>query len=154
VRTLYRADDLSGTLPLGQLDSRAVPFESYKLAFTPGLLAAVYGPKVVDSMLADEGAYVHSEGDDQWGIPSGRVVLSPAAPDEAAAELAAAQQHFFLPRRYRDPFGSVTAVTYDSYDLLVQETRDALSNTVTVGERDSTGNLIATGNDYRVLSPR
>src|SRR5262249_45671447 len=31
-RTLYRADDLSGPLPLGQLHSRALPFESYKLA--------------------------------------------------------------------------------------------------------------------------
>ena len=50
-----------------------------------------------------------------------------------------ARQHFFLPRRFRDPFGNTTAVTYDRYDLLVSQTRDALGNLVTVGERDPDG---------------
>jgi len=34
------------------------------------------------------------------------------------------------------------------------ETRDALGNRVTVGERDAAGNLTIPGNDYRVLQPR
>ena len=35
----------------------------------------------------------------------------------------------------------------------MQETRDALGNRVTVGERDAAGNLTTQGNDYRVLQP-
>ena len=69
-------------------------------------------------------------------------------------------QHFFLPHRYRDPFhtnavSTESFVTYDAYDLLVQETRDALGNRVTVGERDvdPTQPLVRRGNDYRVLQP-
>ena len=42
VRTLYRRDDLTGPLPLGEVESLALPFESYKLAFTPDSGAAVF----------------------------------------------------------------------------------------------------------------
>ena len=154
VRMLYRADDLSGALALGRLEPRAIPFQSLKLALTPDLVAQVYEAKVSDAMLIDEGGYVHNEGDDQWWIPSGCVFLSPGANDDAPTELAFARQHFFLPHRYRDPFGQVTAVTYDAYDLLTQHVSDALGNTVTAGERDSAGNVLSSGNDYRVLQPR
>ena len=44
-------------------------------------------------------------------------------------------EHFFLGRRYRDPFGGVRVVTHDGFDLLVLETRDPLGNVVTAGER-------------------
>jgi hypothetical protein len=57
--------------------------------------------------------------------------------------LAQARQHFFLPRRYRDPFGQDAFVDFDANDLLMTETRDALDNRVTVD-----------ANDYRVLQPR
>ena len=58
----------------------------------------------------------------------------------AAQELAYAQSHFFLPHRARDPFHTIAVstesfVSYDAYDLLMVETRDALGNRVTVGER-------------------
>src|SRR5439155_16189498 len=52
-------------------------------------------------------------------------------------------QHFFLPRRYRDPFGQDIFVDFDANDLLMTETRDALGNRITVE-----------ANDYRVLQPR
>jgi RHS repeat-associated protein len=153
-RALYRADDLSGALPLGHLEPRAIPFQGLKLALTPDLVAQVYGAKMPGTLLGDEGGYVHSEGDDLWWIPSGEVFLSPGANDDAPAELAYAGQHFFLPHRYRDPFGHVTVAAYDAYDLLTQEVSDALGNTVTAGERDPAGNLLSAGNDYRVLAPR
>ena len=81
--------------------------------------------------------------DDHWWIPSGRIFHSPERRDTAAQELAYARQHFFLPHRYRDPFhtnavSTESFVTYDAYDLLVLETRDALGNRVTVGERRPT----------------
>ena len=158
VRTLYRRDDLTGPLPLGDLQSLALPFENYKLAFTPGLVAEVYGGRVSETMLENEGRYVHSEDDANWWIPSGQVFYSPDPADTPAQELAYAQSHFFLPRRTRDPFHTDTVstesfVTYDAYDLLMVETCDALGNHVTVGERDAADNLTISGNDYRVLQP-
>ena len=57
--------------------------------------------------------------------------------------MAQARRHFFLPRRYRDPFGQDASVDFDADDLLMTETRDALGNRVTVN-----------AHDYRVLQPR
>jgi RHS repeat-associated protein len=160
LRTLYRHDDLSGPSPLGEMDSLALPFDSYKLAFTPGLVAGVYGGRVTDAMLAAEGGYVHSGGDARWWIPSGRVFYSPDPADTAAQEVAHARAHFFLPQRFRDPFHTDLVSTekfvgYDTYDLLVEEIRDALGNRTTAGERnvDPTLSLVRRGHDYRVLQP-
>lgn len=185
VRILYRKDDLSAVLPFGRLEPLALPGESYRLAFTPGLLAHVYqrplssipqmGAPPPENLLPDlaavlpldgpagqgrgRGGYVDLDGDGHWWVPSGRVFLSPGPEDTPVEEQAFARRHFFLPHRYRDPFHTSAVVTeslvhYDSYDLLMQETRDALGNRVTVGERDSAGNLTLAGNDYRVLQPR
>jgi RHS repeat-associated protein len=158
VRTIYRRNDLTGALPLGLLQSLALNFESYKLAFTPGLVNGIYGGRVNDAVLEMEGRYVNSEGDANWWIPSGRIFYSAGSTDTPAQELTYASRHFFLPRRYRNPFhtnavSTENFVTYDTYDLLMLETRDALGNRVTVGERDAAGNLTAAGNDYRVLQP-
>ena len=159
VRTLYRKDDLTALLPLGVVEPLALPGESYQLAFTPGLAKQIYVDSgkltaaELDNVLAGEGKYVHSEGDTNWWIPSGQVFYSPNKTDTTAQELAHASQHFFLPCRFRDPFGQTTKVSYDSYDLLTEETRDALDNRTTVGERNPAGKLVASGNDYRVLQP-
>ena len=141
VRTLYRRNDLSGALPLGQIESLALPFETHRLAFTPGLLTQVFGDRVADAMLT-EGGYVHSESDANWWVPSGRSFLSPNAGDTPEQELAFARQHFFVPQRLQDPFGNIATVSYDVQDLLPIATRDPLDNTVQVV------------NDYRVLQPR
>ncbi|MGH8652070.1 MAG: hypothetical protein ACREYE_07755 [Gammaproteobacteria bacterium] len=159
VRSLFRRDDLTGPLPFSRLEPLAFPFESYKLAVTLGLLIDVYGERITEAMLETEGRYVHSEGDANWWIPSGRMFFSPGSADPPAQELAHARQHFFLPHRYRDPFhtsevSTESSVSYDAYDLLILETRDALGNRVTVGERDAVGNLTKPGHDYRVLQPR
>ena len=154
LRTLYRRDDLSSLLPLGEQHSLGLPGESYKLAFTPGLLDRVYvrGPErllplnpadVLQGGGADRGGYVDLDGDGRWWIPSGRSFFSTNPADSAMAESAEARQHFFLSRRYRDPFGQDAIVGFDADDLLMIETRDALDNRVTVE-----------ANDYRVLQPR
>jgi len=176
VRTLYRKNDLSGLLAPGQLESLALPGESYKLAFTPGLLsqafhrngqallpnpAAVLGGQGADlggylqsQSLKADGRFPNTDPDDHWWIPSGRIFFSAGSGDTTAQELAQARGHFFLPYRYRDPFGHDTRVTYDAYDLLLLETEDALGNRVTVGERNASGNIIRRTNDYRVLQPQ
>jgi len=144
VRTLYRKNDLSALLQLGDLESHAVAGETYKLSLTPGLRDNVFGTKVTEAMLADEGGYVHSEGDDLWWIPSGRVFFTVDADVDnpavtAATELAQARAHFFLPRKFANPFKHSATIDYDEYDLLTVKTKDALDNEVTAQ------------NDYRVL---
>lgn len=176
-------NDPDALLPLGQVQALALPGDTFRLAFTPDLLDRVYvrdGQKLLPPEPAEvlkgggpgRGGYILSQDgkaaglfpgadpDDQWWLPGGRVFLSPGRGDTAAQELAYARQRFFLPHRYRDPFHSANAstesvVTYDAYDLLLLETRDALDNRVTVGERTADGDIDPTrpGNDYRVLQP-
>ncbi len=174
VRILYRPDDCGvagndpmALLPHGELQRLALPGERYRLALTPGLLDQVFRrprPGQADELLlpeperaailagqaGDQCGYVDLDGDGNWWMPSGRSFHHPANVT-AQVELAEASAHFFLPRRYRDPFGQDTVVTFDGpadpakpkYDLLMVETRDALGNRVTVD-----------ANDYRVLQPR
>ena len=141
VRTYYRADNLASLLPLGALESLACPGETLKLAFTPDLLTNIYGDRVSDAMLTEDGGYVHSEGDNNWWISSGRTFYSLGISDTPAQELAFATRHFFLPCRSRDPFGNSALTRYDSYDLQLRQTIDSLGNTTTAT------------NDYRVLKP-
>jgi RHS repeat-associated protein len=147
-RTRYRADKLDRLLPLGRLEALALPGESYKLAFTPGLIRDIYRRGKENllpdpaAVLGDECGYVDLNGDGHWWIPSGRLFYAPGAADDAAAELANAREHFFLPHRFADPFGNVTSVIYDRHDLEVVETRDPIGNTT------------KSQYDYRVLAPR
>ena len=129
------------SLPLGQLESLALPFESYKLAFTPGLITQVFGDRISETMLAGEGKYVHSEADANWWIPSGRSFYSRGPSDTTTTELTEARAHFFLPRRFQDPFGNNAFVDLDAYDLLLKGTEDAIQNTMSAES------------DYRVLAP-
>lgn len=165
LRTLYRRDDLTSLLRLGELHPLGLPGESYKLAFTPGLLASVFqrggqtllpdptavlggqagnrGGYLQSQVLKADGRFPASDADDHWWIPSGQSFFSPNPADNAATESVQARQHFYLLRRYRDPFGQNAFVDFDAHDLLMIETRDALDNRVTVDV-----------NDYRVLQPR
>ncbi|ALN80702.1 SpvB/TcaC N-terminal domain-containing protein [Lysobacter antibioticus] len=159
VRTLYRKNDLSGLSQMGEVDSMALPGESYKLAFTPGLLDEVFKrPRqgqpdepllpeaaratILGGQSGNQGGYVDLDRNRHWWIPSGRSFYHP---DDVTAlvERAEACAHFFLPRRYRDPFGQDAFVNFDARDLLMAEARDALGNRVTVD-----------AHDYRVLQPR
>jgi len=150
VRTLFRRDDLTALLPLSELEPLALPGESYKLAFTAGLLAVYQLPREgqppenllpdAPAVLRDVGKYVDLDNNGSWWIPSGRVLFSPND-DAPSDELAFARAHFFLPHRVRDPFGETAVVHYDNHKLLATQAIDSLNNT-TIAE-----------NDYRVLQP-
>ena len=159
MRTYYRPDDMGAVagdpralLALGKLESLALPGSSYKLAFTPGLISQVYQrggaallpipASVLGSIAADGGGYVDLDGDGHWWVPSGRMFYFPTV-TTSALEKAEALQHFFLPRRFVDPFGNATSVDYDDpHDFWLSKLRTSLDNTA-----------LAT-NDYRVLAPR
>jgi RHS repeat-associated protein len=151
-RTLYRADNLDRLLRFGELQPLALPGHKYRLAFTQGLLEEIYRRETPnhssenllphsEQILRDEGRYLNLDNADHWWIPSGSVSYSPHSNDDAAAELLHAKQHFFLPDRFRDPFGNVSTIRYDAHDLAPVESRDALDNTVRAEI------------DYRTLSP-
>jgi RHS repeat-associated protein len=163
VRTLYRRNDLTGLLSVDQVDSLALPGETYKLAFTSGLLKSVYQRErsgqatenllpdplaVLGTKKPDGGGYVDLDGNGNWWVPSGRIFYWQNM-DNPAQELDFARKHFFLPHRFSDPFGNNTIVAYDSdetdseknYNLLLTETRDPLDN------------IVSSQNDYRVLQP-
>jgi RHS repeat-associated protein len=162
VCTRYRSDDLTTVLPQGTLEPSAIASESYKLAFTPGLLTNVYrrtigaGPEeilvpdpaqVLSGPGGDQGGYVDLFSNGHWWIPSGRAffdvnadVVNPGT--TAVQELAQARSHFFQPQKFVDPFGNATAVEYDANNLFpVQET-------------DALGSMTGITLDYRVLQPR
>jgi RHS repeat-associated protein len=139
-RILYLRQDLTGALPLGQATALALPFESYKQVFTPGLLTAVYGGKAgaadLAAMLTSKAGYVDLDGDGNYWARSGRKLYSP---DPAAPDPDFARTHFFMGRGVADPFGAVTKVDFDTHDLLPSGVEDAL------------GNRVGAQNDYRVL---
>jgi RHS repeat-associated protein len=139
-RTLYRSDHLTALLPLGQLESLALPGDAYRAALTPGMLTNIFGATVTSATLS-EGAYVQLPGETAWWLPTGQVRYSSGDGDPPATELAAAQVNFFLPRRAIDSFGFITRADYDAYDLLTTTFTDAV------------GNVTSATNDYRVLAP-
>ena len=139
-RTLYRSNDLAELLPPGHLQSLALPGENYALATPAGCLRDKIGPD--ERALRAEGGYVDLDGDNEWWAPSGRVSYSHEAATPPAHELRHAAAHFFIPRRYTDPFGNCTNVVLDAHDLVPVEITDAV------------GNVTRAEIDYRVLTPR
>lgn len=133
VRTLYGKNDQTGPLILGEVESLGLPYRTYKMVFTPGLLAGIYGAHVVgpalENILTQDGKYVLWDG--VWWVPSGRQTY--------------AAGQFYLPVRFMDPFiepfNLAYVTVYDPYSLLVERTRDPLNN-----ER-------VARNNYRVLGP-
>lgn len=112
-----------------------------------GRQGADQGGYLLSQDLKGAGWFPNTDPDDYWWLPSDRVFLSTDADvanpaSTAAQELAEARQHFFLPRKYADPFGQSTTVDYDGHDLLIAQTKDALSNSVTAQH------------DYHVLQPK
>ena len=172
------ANDANALLPFGIAGARGLPGETYKLAFTATLLTNVFKrsqPGLPDEDLLPDppsivmgdtgpccGGYVDLDFDLNlkgcWWVPSGRIFYSAESTDypknstdDASAEFANAQQHFFLPCRFRDPFGITTVVRYDgpvpgtsnaTYDLAVAQTKDPV------------GNQVQAQYDYRTLQPK
>ena len=129
-QTLYYRNDLTDSLPLGEVDSLALPYESYRMAFTPELLQKIYSEKIdytptLSNILITEGGFVLRDG--LWWDPSGYQEFDPAS--------------FYLPVRSIDPFDNTFTAYYDDYALLVRRTEDPLKN------------VELADNDYRVLQP-
>jgi RHS repeat-associated protein len=134
-RIAYRGDDLAGPLPIGVLEARGIPYGSWSLALTDGLVDAIYrrdGAALLPDAVAVLGAecgYLHDGG--EWWAPSGTAEFGPGA-----------VERFCLPDGVTDPFGNTTMITYDPYALAPADVTDPL------------GKVTAAVHDYRVLAPR
>ena len=145
-RSLFFGDALDQPLPLGTLDARALPYETYALAVTDALLTTVFGDRLTPDVTAALDSMSAS------GYLSGPVLTQRLGEDAAgqywrcsgiAGYNADARQHFFLPERYTDPFGNVTTLDYGPGDLFIRASTDPLGNTTEV-----------TAFDFRVLAAR
>lgn len=122
----YDSDHLPALLAWGEIDSRALLYQTYGLAFTPALLASLYGDRVTDAILV-EGGYVAIDGN--WWVPSGTAVPDPA--------------RFYQPTQFLDAFGHPpTIVEYDDSMLVVTSVTDPKQN------------RIEAEIDYRTMAPR
>ena len=163
-RTTYWKNDLKEPLPLGQVQSLALPYKTYQLAFSSGLLSNVlreqipqpYRGRPTEDVLK-EGGYLKEEDLTQSGLFN-----SYAGPKEQCPPMNLADNggnwwvpsghlifsndngnpsRFYLPTKARDSFNHETQTTYDRWDLLVTQTVDPMNNQVHAV------------NDYRVLAP-
>lgn len=138
VRSTYYRNNLSGALPLHLLESLGLPFESYQLAYTPELVADIFGMKV-NAALLTEGKFTHSESDNNWWIRSGTIQFKDVSENRSDA-----QNRFYNPVSYTDPYGAITKVKYyGNYFLFIEKTENTLGNISTVDSFN-----------FRTLSPK
>ena len=134
-RVLYRSDDLTTLLPLGQLEPLALTGQSYQAALTPGLLAAIFGALVPAATLT-EGGYVQLPGETGWWMPSGRVYYSPGDsrhPGAGTGERRHASSSFRAAPSTRS--APSAALGYDGYVLLPASVTDPVGNVTTASQR-------------------
>ncbi|SFB62439.1 RHS repeat-associated core domain-containing protein [Cohnella sp. OV330] len=127
---LYRCDDLSGPLPEGKLEALALPYETYRLSITPGMLDAWLPNEITDAVLENDGGYVRYGSGSGWWIRSGRLVFGPEA-----------EKRFYQADGFMDLAGNASTVAYDRYLLMAAESRDSL------------GSATRAAIDYRVMQP-
>jgi RHS repeat-associated protein len=159
VRMLFFKDDttiLNDPFPFGQLGRLGLLYETYKLALTDALLDAVFkdapGNKL-DQLIAGATARSRLESPAVSGYLSGAPLAARFGGLDTAGQYwirsgiagfaPDAVQHFYLPERYTDPFNNLTTLEYDSRDLFIATSTDALGNATRV-----------TQFDFRVLAPR
>ncbi|NMH88794.1 SpvB/TcaC N-terminal domain-containing protein [Flavivirga algicola] len=146
-RSIYYCNDLAGPLPLHELESLALSFENYQLAYTPALLTDIFDDKANNALMS-EGKFTNSEGDDNWWVRSGITQFKLASENQTDAK-----NRFYAPISYTDPYGATTQVAYyGDYFLFIQSTTNALGNTSSASNfnfrtltpqqvRDHNGNL-------------
>ncbi|NOU20146.1 MAG: insecticidal toxin complex protein [Bacteroidales bacterium] len=149
IRTTYYRNNLTGALPLHHLESLALPFESYQLGYTPELVTDIFDTKV-DAELLSDGKFTHSESDNNWWIRSGTTQFKTGIESQTNA-----QNRFYTPISYTDPYGGITKVKYyGSYFLFIEETEDALGNKSRIEHLDFKTDPTKKGFNFRTLSPQ
>jgi len=149
IRSTYYDNNLAASLQLHELESFAIPYESYQLAYTPELVTDIFGTKV-NAALLTEGKFTHSEGDNNWWIRSGTTQFI-----QGAETVLTSQNRFFVPISYTNPYGAITKVKYDKdYFLFIEETEDVMGNRSRVEHIEFQIDPTKSGFNFRTLSPQ
>jgi RHS repeat-associated protein len=149
VRMLFFKDDLSDPLPFRHLGRLGLLYETYKLALTDKLLETVFkdgtGNKL-DQTFGGITARARLNNAKASGYLSGALLAARFPNSDTAGRYwirsgiagfaPDAAQHFYPPKRYTDPFDNVTSLEYDSLDLFVASSTDALTSTTRVTRFD------------------
>ena len=115
-------------MPLHQLESLALPFESYQLAYTPDPYCRYFWNK---GKCRSDGWKVNSP--IARAMTTGGFVREPLSLLKERKQQYDAQNRFYMPISYTDPYGAKTKVKYYSnYFLFIEETEDALGNKASV----------------------
>ncbi|KAJ5713545.1 uncharacterized protein N7483_010726 [Penicillium malachiteum] len=150
-RVLFKNSALNDTLDFGKIETFSVLEQSFNLAFTPELVTSLATGQqrsgitpltapdlMVDKVLAETGL-VQLKGDGNWWLPSSCHYFTDSGTPHQ--ELASARRSFYQATVSMDVFNSRSKLRMDRYNLMVEETQDALGNTITFT------------NDYRTLQP-
>lgn len=115
---LFLKNDLSGPLDPGTIESLALTYQSYKLSLSPGLRDSIFGDKVSDALLLNEGRYVHFNDANYW-IVSGTQTYDAG--------------NFYQVIKVTDAFSCTSEFTYDPvYHFFIRHTSDMLQNTTEI----------------------
>ena len=165
MRTLYRKNDLTEFLPLGHLESLALPGETYKLAFTPSLITTVYQRKstgqgaenllptpslVLGSKAQDGGGYVDLEGNGNWWIPSGQVFYSHK---KMTVQIQNSTLHVNT-SFYHTVSAILLAIIQLCITIAMKPILQRIITCLLKETHDALGNTVTAENDYRVLQPK
>jgi RHS repeat-associated protein len=179
VRTLYRSNDLTSLLPLGQLQSLALLGETYRLAFTPGQLAQAF-QRNGQSLLSNPVAVLGGQGADQGGYLSSQVLKSqnlfPTSPGDPLWTSSDADSHWWIPsgKVFFNVDANITnpAITAASelaearaHFFAARKFADPFSQSATayydaphvllvIKTEDALQNILEAANDYRTLQPQ
>lgn len=162
----YATNNLDRPLETNEeIQSLAIPYETYTLAFTPGILRQDALAGLITADLLEKGGYVSDltpNPEVLWWIPSGKTLFfyPTEQPEDSETKAALAAARFYLPVGEKTPLGKVNDTTSaaqesyvyydqheagatDSYFLFVEKAEDPLENTMRVVDFD-----------YRVLQAR
>ncbi|MEP7259053.1 MAG: toxin TcdB middle/N-terminal domain-containing protein, partial [Flavitalea sp.] len=150
-KTLFLKTDLTGPETFGTMAIPLLTYENYLLAFTPSMIADIYGVRTNEVFLRTKGAYIDLDGDNNYWIPSGRIAyhadfksnpFATVIPPVVAGSLFFAKKNFYLPLAYSDGFGNMSKIFYDAQKIFINHSVDALNN-----------ESISEGFNYRTMQP-
>ncbi len=137
IQTSFYNETLDDELAIEVLPSHGIIYQSYQLAYTNALLNDIYGDKLPNTDTAlenimgsldqdsDQSDAKFSKRNNSWWIRSGLIDYI------GVGSLTDAENSFFSPKSYIDPFGSRTEVFYyKDYFINLERVIDELNNEI------------------------
>ncbi len=116
VRNIFQTASYSEptALPFKTIELPALPYESYKLAFTKSLYESLYSDKVTEDNLLNDCKYVDLDSDQKYWIHSGLQKFD--------------KSNFCKVIKVTDTFGNSTSIEYDTNNFFVYKITDPKNN--------------------------